>query len=680
MPPPPKPPKGHFVLHSNVLPPVTAGRYEYVSQVTGAPFTTRQERTHVHVTSPRYTMPTDQILSSFPPANAEGAFGDRLPQIVLKRRTLPWERNPAGGTTVSPTPWLALVVIAEGEGEVITATKVADAVTPGVRLDPSDKDVDQTSCLAVTETVVRKVFPTTEDLPLLVHVREVDVNDTELANGDDDGWLAVVLANRLPVMDVAAGKPVRYMACLVNLEGQLHELPKPSKPGAAVDSFKFELAQDWRHFYDEELATDHLVTGPPGFASSTISRPRNAPGAAAPPRSTSRPVVGALDGASADQLSPKTDQWSLATGAVFEAALETEAPSLVRKAMTRGWHVPISQIAIERVLKFPVLAYWSFTTSEGATFETLMQDLDFGLLGTLQGEHLPRDPDPAEPGPTVGAPTPPPKPVTTKVLETGHIELGHRTRRGDAVRAWYRGPLVPHPTKRDEPVGGALPLAHSADQLRRSIPDGNDDLGYSAAFEIGRLLALSQLSVVSALLRFRGEQFGRERARQLADAFVPFEDLLAGTGSSLSRFVSHTLVEALALRPERTIGPPRPIVDPGRAIKVPRDLDRLVATGLGLDLDALNKTSAKIGMAAALAATSVPAARQGRETDELTMQAMHEALDVKIADAVRIAMPDVRTHRGDLPAGARRTARPPDPLDELIAGAPAYADPDPLEP
>ncbi len=41
-------------------------------------------------------MPPEQILSSFPPANAEGAFGDRLPQIVLKRRTLPWERNPAG--------------------------------------------------------------------------------------------------------------------------------------------------------------------------------------------------------------------------------------------------------------------------------------------------------------------------------------------------------------------------------------------------------------------------------------------------------------------------------------------------------------------------------------------------------------------------------------------------------
>ena len=85
----------------------------------------------MHVSSPRYTMPPEQILSSFPPANAEGAFGDRLPQIVLKRRTLPWERNPAGEPRCRPTPWLALVVVAEGEGELSTATPVAQCVTAG---------------------------------------------------------------------------------------------------------------------------------------------------------------------------------------------------------------------------------------------------------------------------------------------------------------------------------------------------------------------------------------------------------------------------------------------------------------------------------------------------------------------------------------------------------------------
>ena len=65
---------GTFVLHSNFIPQLTAGEYELVSEQTGLPFDVAPEHTHVTVAAPRYTMPTDQILSTFPPANAEGAF------------------------------------------------------------------------------------------------------------------------------------------------------------------------------------------------------------------------------------------------------------------------------------------------------------------------------------------------------------------------------------------------------------------------------------------------------------------------------------------------------------------------------------------------------------------------------------------------------------------------------
>ena len=694
------PSRGHFILHSRVLPDVTAGRYEYVSRVTGVPFDSREERTHVHVVAPRYTMPTDQILSSFPPANAEGAFGDRLPQIVLKRRTLPWERNPAGGTAVSTTPWLALVVLAEGEGEVVTATRVEDSVTAGTTLtDPGEKDVDQTACLAVTETVLHKVFPTRGDLELLVHVREVDVNDTELVGGDDDGWLAVVLANRLPVMDAVTGTPVRYLACLVNLEGQLDALP-PEQP--EQDSFEWGRVQDWRPYFDQPLTADQYVTGtgvPHQIASGLLDGARAAAAAGfATPRPTA--AFGALDG-TAVTASSRSEQWSLAVEGVTKAALQPEAQSLVRDAMSKGWHVPISLIALEPVYRFPVLAHWSFTTTEGASFEYLMQGLDYGLLGTTQGEHLPRESQlpelPPLPPPSVGEPVPPPQPRTATVLETGHVRLGHRTRRGDPTEAWYRGPLVPHPMTRDEVVDGVLPVAHSADQLRRTIPDGTDDLGYPAAFEIGRLLALSQLSVVSALLRFRGEQFGRERIRRLVDAAVPFAGLVDEMDTSLSRLVSHSVVESLARRTDAAIGPLRPVVDPGRPVRVSGDLDRIVASGLGLDLDALRKVATKIGMEAALAATEVPVADRGGEvTDELTLQVMQAAVDARLAEGVAIALGGFTRPGGPVvgptgPTGpvisrdARgravpRDDRPPDALDDLIAGAPAFADDDPDEP
>ena len=59
--------------------------------------------------------------------------------------------------------------------------------------------------------------------------------------------------------------------------------------------------------------------------------------------------------------------------------------------------------------------------------------------------------------------------------------------------AWFRGPLHAAP---DRTRSRTTPLAHHSDQLRGVIPDGREDLGYAAAFEIGRLLALSQPSLV----------------------------------------------------------------------------------------------------------------------------------------------------------------------------------------
>ena len=659
------PKTGHFILHSNVMPKLTAGKYELVTEQTGLPFNVTAEHTHITVAAPRYTMPTDQILSTFPPANAEGAFGDRLPQIVLKRRTLPWERNPDEKVATSPIPWLALVVVAEGEAQLSTATPVADCVTPGTTLldAADDKDVEQGLYLAVTETVVKKIFPCKEDLDLLVHVREVDINDTELANGDDDGWLAVVLANRLPVFDTAKDKPVRYMACLVNIEGQLDALPPPEPP---EEHFSFELAQDWSVLaaIDPHVGPDKRVMG--GIDLGNIVLPAtggmlHAAHKGAAPRAPqvavqaphASPVVGnALDGAAAMKEKQVGQQWVNATDKVSAVALDPDAKRLVRDGMASGFRYPISQFALEKVLRFPALAHWSFTTSEGATFETLMQDLDVGLLGTV-------------PEPDVDTP---PAVRVPEVVQTGHIGLGHRSRRGDPMLAWYRGPCVPFPTTRDA-AGGAL-LAHSADQLRRVVPDGREDLALAAAFEIGRLLALSQLSVVSALMRFRSEQFGVGRIRELIAQLTPFKiPEIVDARVDLGRFVALQMIDELVKNPAQMIGPRRPIADPGRELIVHGDLDTVIATGLGIDLGALQKMSDQVGILAALAKAEVPIANKSGnvEIDKLAVAGLRSALNAELQSALNVAAPKpvLRTTRSKRPGAAAA----PDVLDELIGRA-----------
>lgn len=648
------PATGTFVLHSMANPPLKAGDYTLSGQVRiekpgGASVgPVQQQDTHIRVTSPRYTMPPEQILSTFPPANSEGAYEARLPQIVLKRRTLPWERPPAPGQ--DQVPWLALVVIAEGEATLSGDVPVAQCVTPGVTLT-GPGDTATGVYLSVTRTVVDKVFPMAEELPLLCHVREVDVNDTELANGDDDGFLATVIANRLPQYDRTNDKPVRYLACLINVEGQLDHLARPPAP-----VFSFIATQT---VYDYRTATapardgDRLVMGT--SAKAPAPRERAAPAAAGAAKAAPAAAGKASTGAAA--------QWTTAQARVEKVAL-TAAPAdagrLVRDGMLenyRGNFEPF--VLLEPVYRFPVLAHWSFTVNGAGGFETWMRGLDVGLLGT-------------EPKDKPDAPLPRPQPEFT---ETGHVGLPHLTRRGDRVRAWYRGPLGCYPTTRDAPDGdGRLPFAHVSDQLRRSVPDGREDLSLAAAFEIGRLLALSQPSVVRALLAWRAEQFGAERARQILELLhdaPKIGGMLGGkkAGDGLADLLARHLVLEAAARPDKVFAPSRPIVDPGRPLPFAREggLDRLISEGFGFSAAKVKELRGATGTVAALAATAVPFAETGRDGPLLegpSAQRLHDSLSAVVDRLTTGAI-----GKTTVPRGRTKAVRQHDALDALIESA-----------
>jgi hypothetical protein len=615
--------KGHFVLHSRAKPPLGAGDYvlegeQRVPDGDGGLYPTETYQGHLRVTSPRYRMPPEQILSTFPPANAEGAFESRLPQIVLKRRTLPWERIVDDDRNI---PWLALVVIAEGEGAISAEVPVADCVTPGVTLS-GPNDVPTGVHLTVPESVVTKVFPTKEDLHLLCHVREVDINDTELAIGDDDGFLAVVMANRLPQFDRVGCKPVRYLACLVNLEGQLDVLPPPTPPFDVFfpGAFVFEATAQMSFLQaDTDLAVmgaKDLVPeareidplgGAGGGAATRPAAAAAAPGGAA--RATPRAPAASAGIPAASRAA--SNQWSITPTQIEELAVSAaavDAPALVRDAMAGGFRFPFEVFVTEQTYRFPVLAHWSFTCSGAGSFETLMQGLDVGMLGTVAGRPSGK-PFPEcyeEPGGDAPPDLPPPRPEA-ELAETGHVGLPHRTRRGEAVDSWYRGPFVPQLTNR-EPADS---LAHVSDQLRRLVPDGREDLGEACGFEIGRLLALSHPSVVAAMMRWRREQFGAARAKRLGDLaleatgfFLPGLDvrLIDTLGPQIGRGI----LDVAGKNPAQVLGDSRAPVDPGRPIELAgEDLATVLATGFGLEQGSV-KAALSVGDATLLEAAGVP--------------------------------------------------------------------------
>jgi hypothetical protein len=571
--------EGKFKLYAKLTPPLEAGlwrlradqHFEAQTPETGLDandLRVDQENVHLRIRSPRYLLPPDQILSTYPPANSFGSYGSRLPQVVIKRRTLPWERRLEGAP--DKTPWFALVLIAEGEAKLETSVDVNNCVTAGVELEGL-KEVAKGNCLVAKKSLINRVFPTKRDLDLLAHAREVDIRDTELMMGDDDGFLAVVISNRLPLPgkdENGKDAPVKYLACLINLEGQYDVLLDRSPDPTFATQF---LA---KHLvYQEQPALDdHLVMGTalaPGHPGANplelgeLTNPVPLASGSIGSHST-RYQSGAAVGAGVKPYAG-SGQWSTSSSA-------TTTSAKVALQMAESFRIVdrVQATPYDPEYRFPVLLHWSFTTTGDTTFRSLMTNLDSRLLGDVG--------NPAKP--LSGR-------LPLEVVESGHIGLGHQTREGDRVRAWYRGPLVPHPTKNTG--ADRLKLAHSSDQLRVVIPDGREDLSLATAFEIGRLLTLSQPSIIASLMRWRQADYHAARLRSLMVSNRNLWEELLGVGfekidlHKIGPMAGRFFAEAIVKNPERFLGNPRARVTPGRPLEFEGKPITLLARGLGLE-------------------------------------------------------------------------------------------------
>jgi hypothetical protein len=634
---------GFFEIYPDARPALPAGTYTTTSHqdLTAAPpvgtdghITVDDTQFYVHIDSPRYAMPPDQILSTFPPAGAHGDWRERLPQIVLKRRTLPYERNPGPLTAAPPIgppppdpdpatapPWLALVVIADGEARLSSTVDVTQCVTPGLVLDP-DADVPTGQYLEVSQDIVNTVFPCQDELALLTHVRKVDLRDTELALSDDDGYLAVVLANRLPqpgppLQPGGDPTPLKYTACLINLERQLPRLA-PTEPAPV---FHFDAVNV------TDLVDTRLLEPAPNATVDQIAMnlapvAGTAPAPFAPPARLET-AAAAWSTGPARTAPQRSGDLNLATGLKF------------------GLDIPVKPV-LPSALRFPVLVSWDFTCTADGGFEHLMKELDVGLLGTLDEEQ------------------PPPVP---EVAATGHVALAHRTRRGEPTRSWYRGPLGPQPTQRTVPTDGVLPLAHTGDQLRKLVPDGREDISLAAIFEIGRLLTLAKPALVAALMQWRRELFGAARARELAQLLAGGTVAGIGVGAiggrdSLDDLIRTHFVSAYVAAQPGSLAPRAQV---SAASRVPAEVAALGAAqmiaGLGADPEAVLEAGKKYGVdglgmlpVPVAAAPSVPVSRD---------QAAQARLRARQVQRVQQLVADVLKSPDD----------PKDTLDRLIERA-----------
>ncbi len=207
----------------SATPALPAGEYkmkveETVNQGTPDSFSTCQRFV---VSSPRFALPPADIHTVFPPTLANGAFSGVLPQAVLNRRTLPWERRASDADET--VPWLAVLVFNDDEMPQLRKLTAADLITmgqpitalgsnvkgtgslsngylsyPGLqRLDYGELPTAPCTAIDIPVETFNQLAPCIGDLAYLAHIREVDTRDAE-EHAEPTCQYAVVMGNRVP--------------------------------------------------------------------------------------------------------------------------------------------------------------------------------------------------------------------------------------------------------------------------------------------------------------------------------------------------------------------------------------------------------------------------------------------------------------------------------------------------
>ncbi|UCD77212.1 MAG: hypothetical protein JSW26_17515 [Desulfobacterales bacterium] len=203
---------------------------EQMLQLSDADIKALQQK--LYIDAPRFALDPRDIHSLYPARDAAGSFAGELPHIVFTKRTLPWERPISATATAMPednpppVPWLALVVFVEGEVSETFTTTIKDYLqtdNPKTKIplrgqisSATEQFINnQQHCqyIEVALEVFQALMPRLNELPLLAHVREVDMDYKADVDMPSRGVFSIVMANRLPL-------PGRnHIVHLVSIEG-----------------------------------------------------------------------------------------------------------------------------------------------------------------------------------------------------------------------------------------------------------------------------------------------------------------------------------------------------------------------------------------------------------------------------------------------------------------------------
>jgi hypothetical protein len=336
---PPAPPVGNMYLYDSITPPLLDGSYHFNVQtnvkVEGNSEPLSAADSYFNIEGPRFSLSPAEVGGVFPPNNGHGDFSDTIAHVALTRRTMPWERDPllpppldATGAVIEGinAPWLALLVFEETDDyKVLKNVPLQQVLPPDVYQTLAPPAGVTCDALDVNRFLLNSIMPSVEELTLLTHVRQVNVDDRELSAGDSGGWFAVVMSNRLP------NPGAKCQACLVSVEGRSDLVPQTP-----------------------------------------------------PPSITPRPIVFTVGPIEGDVLRPPSASGNSGTSPA-PAATHVAAPNIAIALPPEGAG-PSRAINISANFlrdRLVLLYSWKFETNFTGTFRELMQALDVGMIGKV---------------------------------------------------------------------------------------------------------------------------------------------------------------------------------------------------------------------------------------------------------------------------------------------------------
>lgn len=434
----------------------------------------------------RFSLNPLDIRAVFPKDNSTGEYSRVLPHIVLNRNTLPWERHavPEGGTT----PWMALLLFDEDEipeKKVITLGNEGEGSAGLQNLMPSEGT-------GYHPEVQLETAQHPEDKVTVIEVRK-DLLEKLLPSFED---LSLLAHTRQGVDNVhhLAGEENAVVFCnrlpelgkrstihLVSVEGRYNK-DGFVYPGEPEDNTLIRLVslKSWNFYTLEHFKITH--EGLVEFGQ--VAEPEN--------------------------------QERLSTLAGREYAGTQEGFfEWVREAMELEELSGPYRESLEKHFKF------------NRTFDQLLKKLNKELL-TFR---LPKGTGFAE-----------------EHFKQGLVPLEQHFRNGSQSVSWYRGPFIPLKgiTFQGDGEHKGINSIHpqTADELLRYNQEkGMFDVTYSAAWEIGRLLALSDKDFSTSLFqwkRLKERQMCRQKQNKMQDlAHLPVMNLESEENESTFLWEKH---------------------------------------------------------------------------------------------------------------------------------------------